>query len=135
MAKDFTVTVFGERGEEFQQIFGTKTVHVRSPFPQMAHLDGKSEAESVYMLDLEMLTTEQRTKLVEHVANKFSAEPAAVEAAINALGLPIRANETVVTVENPQKWLLDDAVTPIQEDRMAEAMDEPFDEYDGFDEY
>ena len=52
-----------------------------------------------------------------------------------ALGLPIRANETVVTVGNPQKWLLDDAVTPIQEDRMAEAMDEPFDEYDGFDEF
>ena len=77
MAKDFTVTVDGERGEEFQRIFGTKTVHVLSPFPQMAHLEGKAEAESVYMLDLDMLTVEQQGKLILHLSQKFNADPAA----------------------------------------------------------
>ena len=139
MSSDFTVTVYGERGAEFEQIFGTRTVHVCSPFPTMAHLEGKVEAESVYMLDLEMLTAEQRSKLINHVAQKFSADPAAVEAAINALGLPIRASDTVVTVSNPQKWLLDDepwdkALATEEVEPMSD-LDDPFDEFDGFDEY
>lgn len=139
MGSDFTVTVYGERGEEFQQIFGTKTVHVCSPFPTMAHLEGKAEAESVYMLDLAMLTVEQQSKLIAHLANKFNADPAAVEAAVMALGLPIRASDTVVTVSNPQKWLLDDepwdkALAAEEVDPMSD-LDDPFDDFDGFDEY
>jgi hypothetical protein len=140
MASDFTVTVQGERGDEFKSIFGTNVVHVCSPFPTMAHLEGKAEAESVYMLDLEMLTVEQQGKLIVHLANKFSADPAAVEAAVMALGLPIRASDTVVTVSNPQKWLLDDepwnkADATEEVEPMSDLDDEPFDEYDGFDEY
>lgn len=132
MGSDFTVTVYGERGEEFKGLFGSNTVHVRSPFPSMAHLEGNAEAESVYMLDLEMLTDEQRAKLVDHVAQKFNADPKAVEAAINALGLPIRASDTVVTVSNLQKWLLDDE--PWDKADATEEV-EPLDEFDGFDEY
>lgn len=139
MGSDVTVTVYGERGAEFEQIFGTKTVHVCSPFPTMAHLEGKAEAESVYMLDLDMLTDEQRTNLVQHIAQKFSADSLAVEAAINALGLPIRASDTVVTVANPQKWMLDDepwdkALATEEVEPMSD-LDDPFDDFDGFDEY
>lgn len=134
MGKDFTVTVYGERGAEFKQIFGTDTVHVRSPFPSLAHLGGQAEPESVYMLDMELLTDEQRTKLIAHIAQKFNAETGAVEAALNALGLPIKASDTVVTVTNPQRWLLDDMPDEMERlDVMSDMDDDDTQEFDGYD--
>ena len=138
MPQDFTITVMGERGEEFKAMFGTNTVHVCSPFPTMARLEGREEPESVYMLDLAMLTDDQQANLFIHLARKFSADPKAVEAAVKALGLPILANETVVTVNNPQKWLLDDEpwdkADATEEVEPLSDLDDPFDE-DGFDEF
>ena len=140
MGKDFTVTVEGERGKEFEGIFGTRTVHVESPLPVMVHLEGKPEAELAYFLDLDLLTNEQRQNLIQHLAGKFGTTYESVDAAVDYYGLPIRANETVVTVENPQKWLLDDepwdkAAATEEVEPMSDLDDEPWDEYDGFDEY
>lgn len=139
MAKDFTVTVDGERGEEFQQIFGTKTVHVKSPFAQMVRNENTDQEEAAYMLDLELLTDEQRQNLIQHFAGKYGATYEAVKSSIEYLGVPTRASETVVTVENPQKWLLDDEpwdkAAATEEVEPMSDLDDPFDEFDGFDEY
>ncbi len=138
MGKDFTVTLFGERGEEYEKVIGTRTINVRSPFPEARRLEGKAESELVYMVDLDLLTDEQRKKLIEHVANKFGADVRAVEAAINALGLPIRASETVVTVDHPQKWLLDDAPNAEELEKfdiMSDLDDDPNVDDDGFGDY
>jgi len=139
MAKDFTVTVYGERGEEFEKLFGTRTVNVRSPFPVLANLGGNPVPESVYMLDLELLTNEQRAKLVQHIAEKFSANPSDVSHFLDEEGLPIKASDTVVTVTNPQKWLLDDEPFDKNDthefDVMSDLDDDEVEEFDGFDEF
>lgn len=108
MAKDFTVTVSGERGQEFKDIFGTATVHVLLPFPYMAQLDGCAEPQAVYMLDADQLGPEQYDRLVLHLARKFASSEAEIRRYLRNEGLPIRAADTVVSVEHPQRWLLDD---------------------------
>ena len=138
MGQDFTVTVYGERGEEFDKVFGTRTVHVRSPFPSLTRLGSNLEPESVYMLDMELLTEEQRTKMIEHIAQKFDAQLEVVAASLAALGLPIKASDTMVMVTNPQKWLMD--VMPGAEeleelDIMSDMDDDEVEDFASYDDY
>ena len=108
MGKDFTVTVYSEREEEFRQIFGTATVPVLLLFPYNATLDGRPEPEAVYMLDADRLTAEQHDRLVTHLARKFASSEVEIRRYLHNEGLPIRAVDTVATIEHPQKWMADD---------------------------
>lgn len=104
MGKDFTVTITDQkRAAEFQDIFGTTTVHVKSPVPEMMNLPGKP-GSLAYMLDMEFLTEAQRHALVMHIANKFVIPPGDVAATLDENGVPILAEHCVVTVEHPKKW-------------------------------
>lgn len=105
MAKDFTVTVTDPaRAAEWEAVLGTARLHVRSPIPSRANLPGKPGAE-IYLLDLELLTPEQRQRLVAHLAERFGLPVEFVEKNLDVQGVPILAEHCVVAISNPQKWL------------------------------
>lgn len=130
MGKDFFVTVTGDRAAEWEQIFGTTTVNVRSPIPQWADLPGKGKS-LIFLLDLELITPTQRQRLVEHISRKWNQPPAEVEAEIKARGVPILDEDCIVGVLNPQRWLDIGEGLELEEDDWPEADD--YDPY--FDDY
>jgi hypothetical protein len=105
MGKDFTVTVCEpERAAEFEAIFGTTTVHVKSPFPARADLPGHPDS-LVFELDLELITADQRKRLVAHLAEKFSIPAEEVEATLDEQGVPLRFDDCVTGIANPLRWM------------------------------
>ena len=103
--KDFRVTITDPvRAAEWQEILGTTTVCVRSPIPTLGELPGHPKA-LIYELDLNMLTPEQFENIVVFISKKFNEPVEAVRAGILILGMPILADDCMVIVENPQRWL------------------------------
>ena len=100
---DFTVTVGGSRGEEWERVAGTRTFPVRSPIPVIADLPGKPKAR-VFLLDLESIEAGVREKIVSHLARKFGLPPHEVEKDVNEAGIPILADDCMTTIQHPQKW-------------------------------
>ncbi len=92
MSKDVTVTVHGERGEMFKQVFGTNTVFIENPVGELANLPGLG-LRHVYKLDLAEITAEQRTKLVSHIAGRFHLPEAEVSRLLDTDGVPILAED------------------------------------------
>lgn len=104
MGQDFTVTITDpKQAAEFERIFGTTTVHVKSPFPELSELTGKP-AVPAYMLDLSLITDEQRHALIRHIADKFCIPLGEVAVTLDMHGVPILAEDCMVTVEHPQRW-------------------------------
>jgi hypothetical protein len=103
MSDVFTATVMGERAQEFIEVFGTAVVPIQSPVPVIAELGDEGE-HKVFMLDLKRLTHEKYDRLVAHVARKFGAPEAAVDVSLRERGLPIKAQDCVVTIHT---WFLD----------------------------
>jgi DNA-binding transcriptional regulator YbjK len=102
--KDFTVTVTNpERATDWQNILGRTTVVVQSPIPQRANLPGHHDS-LIYLLDLEVLTTEEVDRLVEHLARRFDIPQSDVARDLREMGVPILADDCIVTVSNPQRW-------------------------------
>jgi len=93
-----------ERIAEWTAVFGSPTVCVKTPIPQLADLPAKPRSK-VYFLDLGELTDEQYNRLIDHIAAKFSLDPFETAADVQKRGVPILADDCMVTVENPQKWL------------------------------
>lgn len=97
MKERVSVTVTGERAEEFREIFGTTTVPVVSPFSEIAELGDTGEHEC-FMLDLERISHEQYDRLVAHIARKFGTDEAAVAASLRERGLPIKAEDCLMSI-------------------------------------
>jgi hypothetical protein len=104
MGKDFMVKIHNdERAKEWLDVLGTTTIYVESPFPTRMYLPGHDDAEA-YMLDLDLITAEQRERLIEHIATKFDIPIDEVQAELDTKGVPILADNCTLTVTNPQKW-------------------------------
>lgn len=105
MPEDFTATISStsQRAETWRQILGTRTINLKSFLPTYANLPEKPNAK-IYELDLILLTTEQRQRLIIYLSKKFNFTKAYVERNLDALGCPILAEDVVMTVRNPQKW-------------------------------
>jgi len=105
MTKDFTATISekSERAEMWQTVLGDKTIPIRSPIPTKANLPGKPAA-SIYEMDIESLTGEQREKLIDYLAERFGIPKAEVAHDLDEVGCPILAEDIIVTIQNPQKW-------------------------------
>lgn len=104
MGKDFTVKIHNDdRAKEWLDVLGTTTVYVESPFPIRMYLPGHDDAEA-YMLDLDLITAEQRERLTEHIATKFDIPIDEVRAELDTEGVPILADDCTLTVTNPQNW-------------------------------
>lgn len=104
MPKDFQVTVSGARAADFMAVFGTATVCVRSPLPEVANLPGIGRA-LVYQLDLETIGEEERSRLVQHIAGRFGIPAGEVEREMDSHGVPILAEDCAVAVHNPLRWM------------------------------
>jgi hypothetical protein len=105
MGGDFTVTVLEpDRAAEFEAIFGTTTVGVKSPFPVKADLPGHPDSW-VYELDLGLITANQRARLVAHLAGEFDVPAEEVEATLDEQGVPIRVVDCAVGMANLLRWM------------------------------
>lgn len=106
MGGDFLVTVNNEkRMQDWLQMFDAVQVYVTSPIPETAELPGFDEPQKIYMLDLELISSRQRQKLVNYLANKFGLDPSVIDAGLDEEGVPILAEDCMITIHNPQRWL------------------------------
>lgn len=105
MAEDFKVTVHGQRAETFERVFGTTTVQVESPVPELVTIAGFRHPQRAYKLDLAALTGEQHDRLVAHLVREFKADEVQVRRHLEAVGLPILAVDATLMIEHPLKWV------------------------------
>jgi hypothetical protein len=108
MSKDFTA-ILNENEEntdriaDWERILGTRRVCIKSPIPTRASLPDRGEA-FIYELDLDLLTDDQRERLVRHLAEKFGYTVEQVEQALPYHGVPILADDITLSIANPQRW-------------------------------
>ena len=90
------ITLFGERGEEWERITGRRTFPVQSPIPCIAEsLPGREGPQRVYLLDIEALDIQTAKRIVNHLCAKFGLTgPEAAEEL--SKGIPILAEDCVV---------------------------------------
>ena len=107
--KDFTATISNrsnpDRAIAWQKVFGSETIVLKSPVPSLARLPGRLTTALIYEVDIQALTGPQRKRLVAHLAEKFGYEAHVVEDALDTEGCPILAEDVIVTIKNPQRWL------------------------------
>lgn len=95
----------GQRAVVWRKIFGSDTIAIRSPFPTYTILPERGRS-LVYELDIESLTSDQRGRLVAHIAERFSILAAEVEAQLDEIGCPILAIDVAVESNDaPWRWL------------------------------
>src|SRR3990167_7354324 len=97
MNEPVTCTVYGERAATFEAIFGTATIPIVSPLPQLGILPGIGKV-AIYKLDVAALTSDQRAKLVAHLAQRFGLPETDVERDLDTEGMPILAQDCVVSI-------------------------------------
>lgn len=110
MGKDFQVTVHEPaRREEWLKVFGTDTMCVTTGFPVEAMIF--SDVRPCYMLDMDLLTNEQRDNLVRHITEKFGMQASEVIGALKMYGMPILAEDCTLKAGGDgvrmALWMLD----------------------------
>lgn len=89
-----------ERQVFWQDIFGTNELPIVSIVPQLANLPGFDKPQSVYMLDLKAITTEQRQMLIVAIARKFAIPTNEVSQELDNMGVPILASDLLVSTSD-----------------------------------
>ncbi|HEC92902.1 MAG TPA: hypothetical protein ENI51_07940 [Candidatus Atribacteria bacterium] len=104
MGKDFKVVIKDkERKKEFLKVFGTDTINIISPIPQIIKVNGK--LEKAYFLDLNLISKKQKENLISHLSEKFSLDYDYVRDNLDKIGVPILDKDCIVIIENPQRWI------------------------------
>lgn len=89
-----------ERKREWETIFDSDTLPIRSPLPTWVDLPAMGD-KLAYELDLKRLTSKQRGRLVEHIIREFepTMTPDEVMTQLMAEGvqIPILAEDVLVT--------------------------------------
>jgi hypothetical protein len=103
--KDFTATIRkgSPREQEWLKVLGGNVAILRSPIPTWRTLPSGNAL--CFELDLQALTGDQRKRLVQHLAEKFSVPAEEVEADLGTIGVPILDEDVTVTVFNPMRWV------------------------------
>ena len=105
MSKDFTATITNtERAKDFEKVFGTATVYIESFIPTLAELPGLG-SRNVYKLDMKLITPEQRSRLIDNLSYRFMLEYDEVVRLLAEHGVPILAEDCIIEVAHPQKWI------------------------------
>jgi len=86
------------RFEEWMEVFGGNRVPVRNAVPKKTNLPGLGKKE-VYLLDVEALSAEQRSRLTEHLARKFNLPVDLVGNQIEQYGVPLLAEDVYVPMD------------------------------------
>lgn len=92
-----------ERLAFWQEVFGGDTVPILSIIPSRANLPGIPDAV-VYLLDLRVITADQRERLIAGIARKFNLPNEEVAAGLDEYGVPVLADD--VTVVSTDQGLL-----------------------------
>jgi hypothetical protein len=100
--EDFQATIREDspRAADWIKVFGSREVTLQSPFPQMAKLP--SGRRLVYQLDLKALDSEQRARLVAHIAERFHLPVESVDTDLESIGCSILGEDVTVIVSHPQ---------------------------------
>lgn len=104
MGKDFEVTVNDEeRKKNFIEVFGTNSIKIRSPIPERI-IKPDGTIALAYFLDLELITEEQREKLILNLSKRFNEPLDFVRTNLDAIGVPILKEHCSLWIHNPQRW-------------------------------
>ncbi len=89
------------RAADWRAVFGGDSVPIKSPIPSMVQVPGEKGPELVmaYMLDINALTADQATRLVDHLSKRFNIPAAEVQASLPTEGCPILANDVGVSID------------------------------------
>ncbi len=98
MAEKYTATVLGERGKEFEAVFGSATVPIKRIEP--TQVETELDRCAAFEIDLTGLTDAQHFRLVEHIARKYCMTMADAQAWVNSAGVGVPAAECVVSIHN-----------------------------------
>jgi len=86
------------RAADWLRVFGRLTdIPLRSPFAIRVNVPGRSNV-SAYLLDISFITPEERLRLVNHIADRFNLTPAEVDRDLDAQGVPILAEDVLVSI-------------------------------------
>lgn len=94
-----TIRPQAERAAWWLEVFGGDRCPIKSILPHRASLPGHPNA-LVYELDLAALTPEMRERLVASIAKRFNLSPAFVEFDLDNEGVPVLADDVVVSTTN-----------------------------------
>lgn len=90
-----TLSTRSPRYAEWRAVLDTDEVPLVGPNAISATLEGIGKHQ-VYLLDLNKLSSEQRDRLVLHVAKKFRVDPEQVAISMRCEGFPIREEDVIV---------------------------------------
>jgi hypothetical protein len=96
---EYWVTIDGERGAYWERLLGRRSFRVHGPAPEAWRLPGYPDGAPCYLLDLEGLTGEERSRLAIGLADRFG-EPVPTAAQL-ADGVPILALGTTLRYAHP----------------------------------
>src|SRR5260370_31177823 len=88
----------GPNYASWHAIFGDSQVLLKSAAPIKAELGAEKDVE-VYLLNLAAMTLRVRPRLLGTLAQKFGCPVYEVEQELNKNGLPIRAEDVIVSVD------------------------------------
>ena len=137
MSQDFEATIRAdsERAEIWRNVFGSETVCIKSFIPSVVSVPGIGKT-TAYELDIKLLTAEQRRRLVVSLAERFGYSLTDIERDLDTIGCPILADDVVVTIRNPQRWIdmIGDDYGDGTGDNDLDWDDDDFDEWEEWDE-
>jgi hypothetical protein len=114
MGTDFKAIIreSSPRYREWLSVMGTNEFPLKSPIAGLTHLPGRGEVH-VLMIDVALLSEEQRARLVKHLAAKFGIEESDVASSLDREGVPILDEDVTVVIFNPQRWLDDTSLETV----------------------
>jgi len=128
-----TIHETSPRASDWMHVFGRlNDIPLRGPFAIKVNVPGRSSV-SAYLLDVSLLTAEERLRLVNHIANRFNLPPAEVDRDLDAQGVPVLAEDVLVSVPQGLAFSMMDEVDPF--DLEEEDVDWDADDYDDEDIY
>src|SRR4051812_38266542 len=82
------ITILGARGEEYEQLLGTRTFSVRN-VEAIDLLMHTGATEKCHLIDAKRLTNDEFMRLRNHLADQLSVRPQIIATAMQNLGVPI----------------------------------------------
>ncbi len=84
--------------DDWQHVFGRlHDIPLRSPFAIKVNVPGRDNARA-YLLDVSLITNEERLRLVNHISIRFNLPHSEVERDIDSIGVPILADDVIVSI-------------------------------------
>ena len=119
------------REDDFLKVFGRlKDIPVTGWLPQLANLPTFDKPQEVWVLDTSKITSEERERLVMHIAERFQLKYSYVDAELERVGTPILASECSFHTTDPLPLIMADDL----EDPRLVRSDEDQEDYEYGDE-